>query len=414
MNIANLINKIKEINSAVIIPDNDSWHLTPPNIGAIPIDINKYNQFSKINLPIENTRSGPIIENKEKAISAIRSATNYKPEWGNEEVLGTDALAWYASFHYTNYWGIYIPYTGLLRFASNFLNIVNDPELAIHLAWDGLLAHESMHYGIDVACTQLEVISNSPIYLNDHSILKSAEGHIPLEEQIAEASMLRFFKTLNLSKYNLDLASREEIFEEMVKKSARAPSGYRDGFKCIQKKLFTQQLDSYLYRLCQLSPLSITFNQVINFLELSGLVPHNSNGFYNPSNINFSECPIHVFDDTPSNSSLSNVMHFITHISHIEEEPGFIKKVIEKDFLKKWIKTKELMGNPSYPKNRDNLDFKRWEDEDRPAEGVRVWSVRVGSNTNMRAHLDEHIVTKRWIATKFDNADKMGHHKNRK
>jgi len=413
MNIANLISTIKTINGAVNIPTNDCWHLTPPNIGLGQLQANQNMQSTNINPNNMNSSCRPIIDSKEKAWSAIRSASDLQPEWGNEETRGTDALAWYVSFHKTNYWGIYIPYTGLLRFASNFLGITQNPDLAIQLAWDGLLAHESMHYGIDVACAQLEVISDSPIYLNGQFSLRSAQGHIPDEEQIAEAAMLRFFKSLSLKNYHLNKATREEIFEKIVRKSAHAPSGYRDGIKCISPQIFKQHLNAYLYNLCYLGSTSLSFSSVNNVLQLSGLVPIVSTGFNSPSAVNFSECPIHVFDDSPVNSGISNVIHFISQISHIEEGPGFMDKVVPK-YLKQWIHTKELLGNPNYPKNKDNLDFKRWEKEDLPEKNIRVWSVRVGKTTNMRAHIEEQTLTKRWIATKFGDADKMGHHKIRK
>jgi hypothetical protein len=406
MNITNLITSIKTINGAVIIPTNDSWHYTPPNIGLGSLQTNLYKQPLNTNSIVR-----PIIDNEE-AWYAIQDASDHQQEWGNEEKLGTDALAWYASFHKTNYWGIYVPYTGLLKFASNFLGITQNPDLAIQLAWDGLLAHESIHFGIDVACAQLEIISNSPIYLNGTNILRSPQGHIPDEEQIAEAAMLRFFKSLSLKNYNLDSSLREELFERMVQKSSYKPSGYRDGMKCVPGKIFKKHLNSYLFNLCHVGSPS-SFISTNSFLELSGLVPLKSSGFYSPSSVNFSECPIYVFDDSPTKKAVSNVIHFITQISHIEESPGFMEKVVPK-YLKQWVHTKELLGNPTYPKNKDNLDFKRWEDEDCPENNTRAWSVRVGKKTNMRAHIDEHISTKRWVARKFDNADKMGHHKNRK
>jgi hypothetical protein len=410
MRVANLISTIKAINGAVVIPANDCWHLTPPSIRYRP----QYrNQLPINNLGTAESSCRPIIDEDDKAWSAIQCASDHRPEWGDEGKLGTESCAWYASFHETNYWGIYIPYSGLLRFASSFLGITQNPNLSIQLAWDGLLAHESMHYGIDVACAQLEVISNSPIYINGQSKLRSPQGHIPDEEQVSEAAMLRFFKNLSLKKYNLHNNERLEIFDKMIQKSANKPSGYSDGIKCISPKIFTDHLNSYLYKLCHLGSPSVSFVSVNSSLELSGLVPIASKGFYSPSGVNFSECPIHVFDDTSANSGMSNALHFITQISHIEEGPGFMEKVVPK-YLHHWIKTKELLGNPSYPKNKDNLDFKRWGEEDDLKNNIRVWSVRVGKTTNMRAHIDEHISSKRWVATKFGNADKMGHHKNRK
>jgi hypothetical protein len=312
MSIIKLISTVKTINSAVFIPANDSLHLTPPKYGSGPTPISRNNASPDSIFSGLDSKHRPLIDGDDKASSAIRVASDFRPEWGDEEKLGTDSLAWYASFHRTNYWGIYIPYSGLLKFANNFLHVTQDPNLAIQLAWDGLLAHESMHYGIDVACAQLEVISNSPIYVKGQFSLRSSYGHIPDEEQIAEAAMLRFFKSLTLKNYGLSNNQKKEIFSIMVGRSNRGPSGYCDGIKCISPQIFTKHLNSYLYNLCHLASPSPSFSSTINVLNLSGLTPTMMSGFYNPSSINFTECPIYVFDDTPANSSMSNVLHFMT------------------------------------------------------------------------------------------------------
>ncbi len=411
MPINDLISTIKTINGAVHIPAHDSWQLAPPNFVNPSQQTLTNKQLNCTKTAHAKSLIGPIIDSNSKTWEAINCAQDYRPEWGGEEKLGTESLAWYASFHRTNYWGIYIPYTGLLRFSSNFLDITQDPNLAIQLAWHGLISHEAMHYGIDVACAQIEVIANLPIYINGQAAMRSTQGHIPDEEQLAEAAMLRYFQSSKLSKYSLELNQKEKIFYRAVEKSAKLPTGYCDGFKCISPKIFSQHLNLYLNNLCHSgSPSHFTLSN--NGLELSGLLPTVSTGYINPSMVNYSECPIHLFDDTPSNSAMSNAIHFITHVPHIEESPGFMNKVMP--YLKQWIKTKELLGNPSYPKNNDNLDFKRWEDEDSPQNNTRAWSVRVGKTTNMRAHIDEHLLSKKWVATRFGNADKMGHHKNRK
>ena len=409
----NLICSIKAINGATDIPISDYWRLTPPLISHIPSKHIKAKKLTPINANQSSILHRPIIDNEEKLWHAIKSASDINPKWGNEEILGTDALAWYASFHRTSYWGIYIPYSGLLKYASNFLGITQNPNIAIQLAWDGLIAHESIHYGIDVACAQLETISNLPIYLNGQFSFRSSQGHIPEEEQIAEAALLRFFKGCKSKIYYVNARDREAIYNIVIRNSLRAPSGYRDGIQCITPKNFTANLNAYLHNLCHQSSISPAFSQASSFIELSKLLPITTSGYYNPSSINYTKCPIYVFDDNPPNSIQSNSIHFITQISQIQEGPGFMDKVGKK-YLNQWIKTKQLLGNPDYPKDNPNLDFKRWPQEDSSVNNTKAWSVRVGKTTNMRAHINENLILKSWIAIKFGNADKMGHHKNRK
>jgi len=410
--IKNIVASLQLIKNAVKIPINDSLHLTPPQNSSI----SSSNAWPDANIKNVNDKNlnikKHIIESEEKTSQAIRAAGDKRRDWSDEDELGTEALAWYASFHKTNYWGIYVPYTGLLRFASYFLPFTQNADRAIQMAWDALIAHESIHYGIDVACAHMEIISNTAIYINAHASMRSPQGHIPDEEQLAEAALLRFLNVSSTRTYFLSKIEKEEICQMAVRRTGRLPSGYRDSIDCVKPLVFTEHLNSYLKKISY-SAFSNTQSNNIKDLNLSGLIPLIKSGFYNPSNVDYSDCPIYVFDDTSANSGMSNVIHFISQISHIEEGPGFMDKVVPQ-YLKQWIHTKELLGNPNYPKNKKNLDFKRWEKEDLPEKNIRVWSVRVGNKTNMRAHIEEQTLTKRWIATKFGDADKMGHHKIRK
>lgn len=414
-NIKNIISSIKTINDAVRIPISDTWHLTPPRLkGEVFIPPPAEPNIIIAN-PDNSMAFSPTIESDEYTRKAIHIASDC-PE-ADEGERSTDALAWYVSFHNSNYWGIYIPLSNLLRYAGYFLPVTDDDvDKAVKLAYWGLIAHESVHYAIDVACAHLEIISNSAVYIKGRKKLRSPQGHVPDEEQIAEAALLRFFQTCKIKNYHFSKREKKEIFEIAHKMSLQSRSGYRDGILAIDKYDFMQCLNLYLQKVYSQSATNDHINN-IQGTKITGLLPIITNGSYNPSAIDFSECPVYVFNDIPLNSSMSGAIHYMTVVGSVEnpivEGPGFMDKV-RPTYIKQWNKTKVLLGNPDYPKDNKSLDFKRWAKEDNLTNGTVAWSVRVGGKSNMRAHINQDKKSNKWVAYKFGNADKMGHHKNKK
>jgi hypothetical protein len=333
--------------------------------------------------------------------------------WGSSNVYGFEAIAWYKSFHISNFWGIYISYSGLLRYAKKFHSIVNDHKISLDLAWNGIMAHESVHFGVDVACAKVEILTGKPIYLIGKNKANGINGYSVDEERLAEGALLRYFKSVNKS-FNLPLTnSLETIYERALRNSRRLPKGYCEGELASTMPSFKCYADKYISDLVGFS-LNGSSIGVLEQLELSNLMPFRKKyGGYTPGNIDWFECPIYIVDDHQYTGIKGGSLSFLTHISHISESSRFIKK-ISPQYVDSWKITKEKLANPDINKNSSNLDLQRWRQEDSKLNKTIAWSVRVGGKSaNMRAHMDEYQETGKWIADRFGNADEMGHHKNR-
>lgn len=404
LNINKLITSISKIKNAVQIQQDDHPHLTPPFL-KIPQPIDRKNKYPN---PRNIGMNRPVISDEDYTRRAISVASDEKEDWPRESDLGTEALAWYVSFHVSNYWGIYIPYTGLLRHAHKFLQITNNANDAIQISYDALIAHESIHYGIDVACARLELISNRAVYISGKNSLKSPLGYNEMEEQIAEGVLLYTLENYKNESLKLRPDVVTAIFETAKQHALRLPPGYRDAIKCVSPKDFRFYTNGYLG---DLFAQGVTPNRLSDDLvELIYLLPIKKAGFFQPNRVDYSECPIYIFDDTKKGSNLSNAIYFIDQIFP-KETDSFKKKVGNNQ--RHWDKAKELLANPIYKKNNRNLKFERWPKADNPEKGYEAWHVRVGKKTNLRAQINHFRETNEWVAVDIDDANKMGHHKNR-
>jgi hypothetical protein len=427
INIKNLIGEVANIGGALKIPINEVQNFNPPNIN-FPTYKNNSNisvneiwsgGFSEeVNLnadkseeKIKNIR--PFINDLDKLKSVLSDYENYDNHiWGSPFKNGTEVVAWYKSFHYSKYWGIYISYSSFLSFASKYYKLLGDPEKSIDLAWGAIMAHEAVHYGIDVACTQLEIITNKAIYIKSKDYINQQTVYSFDEEMIAEGVLLRYLKTNKrlINSINHDFNGfMDYIYESLEYR----PPGYRDAMKAMTMSSYRYHCDEYLRKLLTLSGFSSNSLTVVS--DLSNLMPLvNDRSRLNPGFVDWSQCPLYIVDDTSVSNFPKDVFQFIHSISGILESSRF-QKLIYPRYTSEWKKTLTLLSNPSYPKNSLNLDFKRWPNEDDCNLNLEAWSVRVGGrSTNLRAHIDHKVGTSEWIADRFGNADKMGHHKNKK
>jgi hypothetical protein len=129
--------------------------------------------------------------------------------FGDLEISGFDAIAYYRSFHYEPQyaWGIYIKKSGIQSVAEWLLEAnVNDRDGnllmlddCLNLAYFFILFHETYHFLIDLLATKQEISNQTPYYYQykekyywpclkrNVSII---EGE-PLEEALANAFALR-------------------------------------------------------------------------------------------------------------------------------------------------------------------------------------------------------------------------------
>ena len=141
-----LISAINNIAGATAIPNSEQQNCNPPHIINSPfrdedINIKKVWGGGGYDEEIRETvidKIKPIIN--EKNILADVSVNDSEELWGSSGIHGIEAIAWYNSFHVSNYWGIYISYSGLLRYAKKFNYAVGDEKISLNLAWDGIMS----------------------------------------------------------------------------------------------------------------------------------------------------------------------------------------------------------------------------------------------------------------------------------
>jgi len=101
---------------------------------------------------------------------------------------GTDALAWYVSFHQSRRWGIYFRVRGISYLANLLKTRSNRDDLneRIRNALDVLFYHEVFHFLTDMVSAHMEMVFRKPHYLpykNRYSDF--------IEEALANAYVLR-------------------------------------------------------------------------------------------------------------------------------------------------------------------------------------------------------------------------------
>jgi hypothetical protein len=416
-----LIETIKRIQDITKILINNRQDFTHPIINTDRS--NGINTQSSESIDIDpadihacDAATEPYINNNDLLERLLESTKKLSPNLISEQDFGIEALAWYKSFHRTDHWGIYIPYSGLLRMASHFRPCVRNATTAVKIAWRALMAHELIHFAIDVASARAEILTNTSVYLAGQAKFRSPQGHIPDEECIAQGSFLRTLNGFTRgNEFAGELANRYAPYLIAKDLTSRLPSGYRDGLKSQKIDDFLSLTNSYLQQLISVNFLAGSPTNLSVF-EASSLLPFavEERGRLSLGKIDPTQCKVYVFDDLKLHHGPTGCMHFISAVNHIRESDYFMG-LVRPDHIRKWLKTKEQLGNPAIPKYNSNLDFKRWEKDDDLAANIRAWSVRVGGQrSNYRAHLDQDIASGRWTAVKFGDGDKLGHHKTRK
>lgn len=339
---------------------------------------------------------------------AVRKAGTTPGPWGDPREGGTDALAWYVSFHRdTQGWGIYIPVTGLLKFA-HFL-APSGPgsrswESVVRLAMRGLLAHERMHYGVDYAAGQIELLFNAACYLVAHKALSNGR-YVPDEEQLANGACLRSIKYLG------PRMGVPGVFAAAVAFTKTQPPGYRDGDQCIETSALLGFANDYVRSVAAHIPAPTTPKaghpiDYTKFLPLGPLTDVRGRAS-NLATIDGRQCPIYLILDGATIGLPASALQYIDVIPSIVNSPRFDKQLRKLGMEQDWEDVKSALSTPRAL--RTKLKFKRWPPED--GHGVTAFSVRVGKgNTNIRAHLHLHAQNGTWLAASIWDGDRQGHH----
>ena len=305
------------------------------------------------------------------------------------DLVGFEALAWYVSFHYNQKnWGIYLPVSSI-----HYLNEVFQIRVHSHVNSDQvsknvLFLHEIYHFLVDLAISQLELLTNHSIYRAHKRLYKnqargfmSIEEYNELEENLANAFMLEEIQS-SISEHQL---------QNIISWVETMPAGYREGAKTYveasKKNLENENLNRYAGVIAAKTKLNI----IEQALDLTVFIPK-------PLESIIQQCPLHILDDTDETGLDADIVRFFQRIDEIEETKQFKKMFskIPRKIQNAWLETKELVKE-FIPKSLKLKKFKGW------------YSLRLPDG--YRVHLDPPRKEKGWIAVKIGDHQVMGHGK---
>lgn len=340
---------------------------------------------------------------------AIENSSKIRSPWGSPEEDGIDALAWYVSFHRDpQNWGIYIPISGLLRFANRISP--RGPgsygwQGVVNLALRGLLAHERVHYAVDYAAGQIELLFNAPCYIQARTALSNGR-YVPDEEQLANGASLRSIR------WTPEALSVPGAYRAAVDFTLTQPSGYKDGIKCVDTQSFLDFANGLMRRVAAQLPIQITPSgahpiDYTKFLPLGPLLDYRGRASRMAS-VDGSQCLVYLINDESILGIPFGSIAFISQVSRIVHSERFDRDLRKIGMSKEWDEVKSILADPSTPNSR--VDFKPWPPDDKGGV-IKGWSTRVGKgNSNVRAHIHQNLHTDEWVAERIDNADRLKHH----
>lgn len=305
---------------------------------------------------------------------------------GTEGGIGIDALAWYVSFHHEGAgWGIYVPVSSLAYLHKReFASQRGDTSRAFQVGLTTLLAHEFVHFAVDYACAQWEILLRTPCWNSLVADRKASNvPYLHSEEKLANAAMMR-------NCHNLLTGSERQALRRFV---SSQPLGYRDAPTVLEQDAFehtfSEVLKLYVGMPAAAHGLDLctpAFDHFVHFPQ--------SEAYMNAG------CPIHIIHDETSVGL--PWLKFLRSLRVIDETDGF-KKSLEKlhsDMKKKWATTKERIARDG-ELSRGSLNFKEINGE---------YSIRL--NDNCRVHLkpcDSKQLTEGWVAIRVGTHKEMGH-----
>lgn len=304
--------------------------------------------------------------------------------------LGVDALAWYVTFHATcTQWGIYVPVSRLVFLAATlFGELATSPDVKLQLAFRALHQHELFHFAADYMAAQWEGILARPCHKPARKLRDSELGYCLLEEQCANAHMLRSFRWGGKS--TLRVQGKTARLRKYV---SQQPPGYRDSLHSTERarfqRLSLQLVKDYVACIDGYQAPALEAVELWRFLDTG-------------RQLNWRYCPIHIIDDGKRLGLPANLLGLFRSIVSIIEMPRFKKQLnrLAQREAKAWERAKALLGDSTA---RAGLDFKFW---DRTSSGA-VYSVRI--SRNHRVHLEHRSADNAWIAVAIGSHSAMGH-----
>lgn len=301
---------------------------------------------------------------------------------------GMDAAAWYCSFHCygANEWGIYVPLSSVPAIDQAYFGHLSLPrERRWSLIWKLLMAHELMHFHVDVALAWFELLHHAPIRRSVSDRMAALRGHhlssgaeyLEIEEALANAYALR------------DVKVSKKIRDAVCQFIELQPRGYCDGVWASSpagyRQAMAETVRSYLVGFS--SSWNMDLGNPSLDLEL----------LFSQGRALSMQCPVHVVDDLEDAGLAADAVKLHLRVDPIEESPRFKKQLkdLHPYIAKAWLDLKDSLREGI----QRGANFKKWEDD--------LWSVRV--NKGFRAHLRWCGRGMPWVAEAIGDHKSMGH-----
>jgi hypothetical protein len=302
---------------------------------------------------------------------------------------GTDALAWYVNFHAKGaQGGIFIPLSSVAYLVARvFLPLSTDPMTKFRIAFRALHQHELFHFAVDYMAAQWEGLTGRPCHKPGRSLRDPMAGYIFLEEELANAHMLRSFRGGPLS---LRVPGRLAPLRQFVKQQ---PPGYRDALRTTSRADFAEGCQALAESYArEIRGYDAAHLDAVDLLRLYPFAP----------TVDWRHCPIHVLNDGERLGLPSGLLELFRSIPELAETERFRRDLagLPVAIQAAWGKTRRMLATTT---TLPGLDFKPW--ERRGSE--RVYSVRLSSN--YRAHLQYSGAEQRWLAVAVGTHKAMGH-----
>jgi len=280
---------------------------------------------------------------------------------------GTDALAWYVTFHGKGVqWGIYIPVSSISYLMTSVFGPLNCDSLTkSKMAFRMLHQHELFHFAVDYMAAQLEAIVGLPCHKPARDLKDKLLGYILLEEQLANAHMIRSFRSGPRANR---VSGATNVVRQFV---MNQPPGYREGAKSTTTHALLMKFEE----------LALSFGECIPDYDPRGLEAVELTALYpTRPQVDWRYCPIHLIHDETRIAVPTIELGLFRTIQSIVESDGFLDQLskIPSSIQKKWQKTKDLLKITT---SAQGLDFKLW----KSAENQLIFSIRLSDN--YRAHL---------------------------
>lgn len=221
---------------------------------------------------------------------------------------GTDAYAWYSTFRKDpNNWGIFIPLSKLIMFASRMYQYsaahcqVFDAAVrsgwppafdCLRVALRTLLAHEYTHFAMDYAIAQIELLALKDIYLPASRALRQPFGHKFEEEKLANASKLR------AAKASTDVPFTAAYHAALLDLCRHQTGGYKDGEFAVADLRYFEQIKKCLGEYLSAAGMHPYHAEI---LHLDRLLPwnrlHLSAGTWCRNPFDWTRCPVTLILD---------------------------------------------------------------------------------------------------------------------